>query len=150
MGDKVRFHFEQPEESPGYLLWQVSMAWQRQINRALSPFNLTHSQFVALAALGWLSRQSEEITQKDISNHSNIDRMLMSKLLRALQKRKLIDRQEHPTDTRAKCVFLTPAGQGLLQQAVRAVEAADLAFFAKADNGSVLTPELQKLLNPDL
>ncbi len=52
----VQFHFAQTEESPGYLLWQVSMLWQRKMKRGLDEIGLTHTQFVLLASLGWLSR----------------------------------------------------------------------------------------------
>ncbi|MFK8101041.1 MAG: MarR family winged helix-turn-helix transcriptional regulator [Saprospiraceae bacterium] len=125
----VKFHFEQPKESPGYLMWQVSMLWQRSMNRALKAFELTHTQFVILAALTWLSQQQEQVTQVEIANHSKIDRMMTSKILRNLQGRGLIDRKEHATDTRAKCVFLTRRGTQRIGKALAVVEATDQDFF---------------------
>ena len=52
----VNFQFQRPEDSPGYVLWQLTMAWQRLIKQQLDPLDLTHTQFVLLAALAWLSR----------------------------------------------------------------------------------------------
>jgi hypothetical protein len=34
--------FEGPEKSPGFLLWQVSTQWRRQIEAALTTVGLTH------------------------------------------------------------------------------------------------------------
>ncbi len=36
MTDSV-FGFEQPEHSPGFLLWQTTITWQRLIKKALDP-----------------------------------------------------------------------------------------------------------------
>ena len=43
-----------PEDSPGFLLWHVTLRWQRDIAAALAPLDLTHVQFVLLATTWWL------------------------------------------------------------------------------------------------
>ena len=135
----VQFHFAQPEESPGYLLWQVSMLWQRKMKRGLDRIGLTHTQFVLLAALGWLSRGGGTVTQVDVANHSNIDRMMTSKVLRTLQTKGLVSRIGHRTDTRAKSLSLTLDGERTLQLAIGIVQQVDNDFFAavKDQPGSV-------------
>src|SRR3546814_15453085 len=40
-----------PENSPGFLLWQVTNQWQRRLRATLEPLGLTHVQFVLLAGL---------------------------------------------------------------------------------------------------
>ena len=129
MSRKIEFHFKKPEESPGYLLGQLTMLWQRKQKRVLDPLDLTHTQFALLCALAWLSRESDQVTQVDIANQGNADRMMVSKVLRTLEEKKFITRQEHPTDTRAKTIKLTPDGEMVLQKAIISVEAADLDFF---------------------
>lgn len=131
MNKEIHFHFEKPEENLGYLLWQATMQWQKQMNRALSEINLTHTQFVIMAALGWLLKGKDSVTQKDIADHSNTDRMMVSKILRTLQQNELIERKEHQTDTRAKCVFLTDKGRGTLQKAIDIKKRANEQFFCK-------------------
>jgi len=37
------FSVEKAEESSGFLLWQVTNLWQREIKKALDEFGLTHS-----------------------------------------------------------------------------------------------------------
>src|SRR6218665_3029373 len=130
MSKEINFHFKSPKDSPGYLLGQVTMLWQRKQKRVLDPLDLTQTQFVLLAALGWLSKTSESVTQIDIANQSNADRMMVSKVLRTLEDKGFLTRQEHKTDTRAKTIRLTAAGEVILQKALIAVENADLDFFA--------------------
>lgn len=136
MKQKIQFKFKTPEESPGYLLGQVTLLWQRKQKKVLDPLNLTQTQFVLLAALGWLSRENDNVTQVDIANQGNADRMMVSKVLRTLEEKGFITRQEHQSDTRAKVIKLTNEGAKVLQKALTAVENADIAFF------SVLEKEL--------
>ena len=96
----------------------------------LDPLYLTHTQFVLLAALGWLSKKNNTVTQVDIANQSNADRMMVSKVLLTLEEKGFITRQEHEQDTRAKTIRLTTNGEIVLQKAIIEVENADLDFFA--------------------
>jgi DNA-binding MarR family transcriptional regulator len=134
MAKKIEFQFKTPEESPGYLLGQLTTSWQRKQKKVLDPLNLTQTQFVLLAALGWLSRENEHVTQVDIANQGNADRMMVSKVLRTLEEKEFISRQEHPSDTRAKVIKLTNEGAKVLQKALTAVETADIAFFSGLGN----------------
>lgn len=69
------------------------------------------------------------VTQIDIANQSETDRMMVSKVLRTLQLKGLIARREHRTDTRAKEITLTRKALDLVQKAVVAVEQTDREFF---------------------
>lgn len=133
MPKEIEFHFKSPNDSPGYLLGQVTMLWQRKLKMVLDPINLTQTQFVLLAALGWLSKMNNAVTQIDIANQANVDRMMVSKVLRTLEKKKFISRQEHQTDTRAKVIKLTNEGAKVLQKALTSVESADMDFFSVLD-----------------
>ena len=133
MPEEISFHFKSPENSPGYLLGQLTMLWQRKQKKVLDPLDLTSTQFVLLAALGWLSKTNNAVTQVDIANQSNSDRMMVSKVLRTLEEKGFITRQEHETDTRAKTIRLTNNGAVVLQKAIIEIENADLDFFASLD-----------------
>lgn len=130
MSKEIEFHFKSPNDSPGYLLGQLTMLWQRKLKKVLDPLDLTQTQFVLLAALGWLSKNNNSVTQVDIANQSNADRMMVSKVLRTLEEKSFITRQEHETDTRAKTIRLTNIGEIVLQKAIIEVENADLDFFS--------------------
>ncbi|SIT97599.1 DNA-binding transcriptional regulator, MarR family [Epilithonimonas bovis DSM 19482] len=130
MNNTVDFYHEQPEESSGFLLWQVSMLWQRKMKRALDKLDLTHTQYVLLAVLAWLSKSNQTVTQVDIAKHSNTDRMMVSKVLRTLQEKGFVNRKEDKTDTRAKNISLSKSGKTILEKAMKIVEETDNSFFS--------------------
>jgi DNA-binding MarR family transcriptional regulator len=141
------FIFDKTEESSGFLLWQVTNLWQREIKKALEKYDLTHSQFVILASLLWLSQKNESVTQILLSTHTKIDPMTTSTVLRTLQRKGLIQRQEHLTDTRAKTVELTANGQKMTKLAVKTVEIFDGDFFRPlGDDTKEFNEKLNSLL----
>lgn len=127
------FNYTHPEQSSGYLLWQLTMLWQRKMKKELDKVGLTHTQFVVLAVLAWLSESKEAVTQVDISSHAKTDRMMTSKVLRTLQSKGLIDRTEHLTDTRAKSVVITSLGEVVIREAAQIVDEVDCSFFGSTD-----------------
>ena len=127
--DDNTFSVKKAEDSSGFLLWQVTNLWQREIKKVLEPYELTHSQFVLMASIHWLKLQKQDVTQILLSSHTKIDPMTTSTVLRTLQTKGLLQRQEHLTDTRAKTVGLTDNGKKIIKQAVKTVEAFDKTFF---------------------
>lgn len=125
----IVFEIEKAEDSSGFLLWQVTTLWQRRIKQSLDLLDLTHTQFVLLATAASLSQNGSIVTQTDIAHQSKTDRMMVSKVLRTLQSKGLIERKEHRTDTRAKEITLTRKALDLVQKAVIAVEQTDREFF---------------------
>lgn len=128
------FSVEKAEDSSGFLLWQVTNLWQREIKKALEHYDLTHSQFVLLASIHWLTLQKQDVTQILLSSHTKIDPMTTSTVLRTLQAKGLLQRHEHSTDTRAKTVALTENGKRMIKQAVKTVENFDKTFFSTLGN----------------
>ena len=142
------FSVETPEQSPGYLLWQTTMIWQRLIKNALAPFHITHPQFVILAVLLWHTQDHNVLIQTDIIKHTQLDKMTVSKGLKNLVSKALIMRHEHTDDTRAKVVSLTATGQALIKKLVPIVEDIDRNFFAaiKQEHQPVILSLLQRLV----
>ncbi|TGK12447.1 MarR family transcriptional regulator [Leptospira fletcheri] len=128
------FGFDKAEDSPGFLLWQVSNLWQREIRKILEPLDLTHAQFVVLAVTYWLECSGVETTQIRISDQAKTDPMSTSTALRTLEGKKMVSRFAHDSDTRAKLVRVTSEGKNLLKVAVQKVEAFDERFFAPLGN----------------
>lgn len=141
------FSYARVEDSPGFLLWQVTALWQRAIREALKPFDLTHSQFVLIASIHWLTLLKREVTQIVLAEHSKIDAMTTSQVLRTLETKGLVERMGHATDTRAKRVVLSTAGAKLVKPAVRAVEKCDRVFFAELGDPAQFRRELAGLLS---
>ena len=141
------FSVEKPEESSGFLLWQVTNLWQRELKKVLDEHGITHSQYVLMASIHWLTLQEQEVTQIILSGHTKIDPMTTSMVLRTLVKKGFVERNEHLTDTRAKIVKLTEDGVETVKNAVITVEKFDKYFFSKLDNEvSLFNLQLIKLL----
>lgn len=121
--------FEGPEQSPGFLLWQVSTQWRRQIESALTPLGVTHPQFVLLASVGWLTCDDRNITQVQLAKHCSMDITMTSQILRALEKKGFIERHKQDGNERSKFPRLTKNGRELVERAIPLVEAVDLQFF---------------------
>ncbi|MGJ4788995.1 MarR family transcriptional regulator [Leptospira koniambonensis] len=130
MSKEKVFRYDKSDDSPGFLLWQVTNLWQREIRKVLEPLDLTHAQFVLLAVTHWLELHEEETTQIKIADRAKTDPMTTSTVLRTLESKKLVKRISHQTDTRAKLVKTTSEGQKVLKQAVKVVEDFDEDFFS--------------------
>jgi DNA-binding MarR family transcriptional regulator len=141
------FGFEKPEDSLGFLLWQTTMQWQRQIKRALEPHNFSHPQFVIMATLLWFEAHNYDITQVLIINWTKLDKMTVSNSLRKLANDGYISRVEHETDTRAKSVSVTKKGKAKIRALVPIIEGIDSLFFNRlsGDEQKILLPILAKL-----
>src|SRR5260221_8293701 len=90
-----------PDDSPGFLLWQVTNRWQAAQRATLKPFGLTHVQFVLLASLTWLDAEGP-VTQRSLAEHAATDEMMTSQVLRVLEERGFVERAQHPSDGRAR------------------------------------------------
>lgn len=142
------FEFESPNDSPGFLLWQVSNLWQRNLNAGLREVGLTHVQFVLLAGIEWLNYSQEHVTQVQLAAHAKADVMMTSNVLRSLEKKGFVTREVHPTDTRAKCLMLTEVGNEVLLKTIKIVHQIDGDFFsALNDNISNFNGLLLKLVD---
>lgn len=128
------FGFARPEDSPGFLLWQTTMVLQRQIKRALEPYDISHPQFVIMATLMWFEAHHYDTTQILIVNWTKLDKMTVSKSLKKLVALGYVNRIEHEIDTRAKSVTLTKKGKEKVCTLVPIVEGIDRLFFGKASH----------------
>jgi DNA-binding MarR family transcriptional regulator len=132
----------EPGNSPGFLLWRVSLRWQRLMRETLRPIGLTHVQFVLLASAWWLgSTQQQAPTQRELADHAGTDPMMTSQVLRTLEESSLVERDTDEEDARVRRVSVTKRGAVLAEQAIRVVESADAGFFS----GTLDAPLLEVL-----
>lgn len=124
--------YTNPQDSPGYLLWQVTTMWQKEVRRVLEPLDLTQPQFILLHTCLWLNERDSEgkgVTQVQIAHFANVDVNVTSQVLRALEKRGYVTRARHQTDTRANIITTTPEGTRLAIEGMNLVEESDKNFF---------------------
>jgi DNA-binding MarR family transcriptional regulator len=133
-----------PAASPGFLLWHVTLAWQRTIAAALAPLELTHVQFVLLACAWWLDEHGRAPNQLELARQAGTDVKMTSQVVRRLEAKGLLERTVDPADTRARRLRPTSDGADLARRAIAAVEDVDARFFAR--EASVMTAILQRLV----
>ena len=125
--------FPSAGESPGFLLWRISNAWQQRQRAALQPLGLTHVQFVLLASLVWLTQHGRTVTQTDLAEQAQTDPMMTSQVVRGLEARGLLTREMSAQDRRARVLTPTQEGTALAADAITVVEAVDAECFIAGD-----------------
>lgn len=144
---KFNSKYSSDSESIGFSFVKVYNRWHRKIKTELATIDITHPQFVVLASLAYLSQHLNEVNQVDIANHSEIDVMTVSTIIKNLEKKQWISRKISTQDTRAKVVFITEQGYTIFNKAIKIVEEIDTIFFSKlGKNEEVLNQLLLSLM----
>ena len=114
-----------PAATRGFALWQAAMRWQRAVDTALRPRQLTHTQYLVLAtAARAVAEQGDAIAQLVIARSAGLDRATTSTLVQKLETRGLVERSVDGADARKWRVTLTRRGWAELEKATALVEAA--------------------------
>jgi DNA-binding MarR family transcriptional regulator len=107
--------------SMGFLIWHLSLQWQRQLRRALAPLGVTQTDYALLASLHGLSRSGKRPSQRELADASGLEPMHVSKLARRAERSGLIERSDNPADPRAIQLALTPRGEEVVTAARKIV-----------------------------
>lgn len=137
-----------PWSNPGFLLWRVTLQWQRAVGGVLRPLGLTHPQFVVLAGTWWLGRHGQPPSQRELAEYAGMDAMTASQVARTLEAKRLIRREQDQHDTRIKRLLVTREGLALAEQAVEAVESVDRDYFGSVQDGTSFVDALLALAPP--
>jgi DNA-binding MarR family transcriptional regulator len=138
--------FGGPEASPGFLLWHALLRWQRSINAALEPFDLTHMQFVLLVSAWWMTGHNDKPpSQSELAAWVGVDKMTTSQVVRTLERKKLLRREADPDDARALRISPSERGAALAAETIKVVEKVDGDFFADAGDLRAVVEMLGKL-----
>jgi len=132
------------EESPGFLLWQVSTLWSNSTAAVLKAVGLTHPQFVILATIDLFKGKASQV---EIERHVVLDPKPASHLIRSLEVKGLIE-LSHKEKSK---YHLTTAGAEMLAKALPVVKNSDAVFFASIDpKNSKMITTFQKLASVNL
>ena len=104
-------------QTVGYLLWHLSIKWRVAVDRALNRFGLTHAHYLLLASLDEFLRSGAKPSQRELADFAGLEVMYVSKLVRPLERSRLLRRADHPADPRAFQLELTARGADLTGQA---------------------------------
>jgi len=122
-----------PRHAIGFVLWRVVHRYERELEHALSPLNLTHLQFTLLALVAWTQKQGGLPTQVELARAGDIHVMQVSNVLKALELKTLIVRYTATANATAKSVALTREGLERLRAAFPIAMAVQHRLFG--DNG---------------
>ena len=130
---------------PSHYLIEAQHNHERKIRDLFLDFGLTRTQFDMLLRLIVLTRTKKVVTQMDLANLFEIDKMLVSKVLRTLEKKGYIIREKHPQDSRAKSLVVTKKGLETMDAVIKYVAKFEEEFFSVLDNEDDLIRQLKKL-----
>jgi DNA-binding MarR family transcriptional regulator len=125
---RLKTQFASAEQSPGFLLWKASNRLQRLHSRCLADLGLTPTQFSVMMCLVYL-RQDGAVNSARIVQHTGMDKMAVSDLVKALHKKRLLSRSADTEDGRSRLIEPTARGVALTNSAVAKVEALDALYF---------------------
>lgn len=118
-------------DGAGFLLWKAANAWQRHVREQLKPTGITHVQFLLLDAVHQLESKGQQPSQILVARTAGTDVMMTSKVVRTLEKQKLVARKENHKDGRAVILQITAPGKKTLLRASAAIRKSEETFFAK-------------------
>jgi DNA-binding MarR family transcriptional regulator len=138
--------------TPGFLVWRLSLKWRAAVDRALQPIQLTHAQYAVLASLFGMLHAGLQPSQRQLADHTGLDPIYISRLVRALERDGLLARAEHPSDTRALALSLTARGRATAEHAIAIVRDLQEQLTAplggtRARRTRVLLRDLRSLLD---
>lgn len=96
----------------GMRLRGAYLTFHRRANQHYSKYGVTADQFVVLTVLA----EAEGLTQRELVDRVFSDPNTIAAMLSRLEDRKLVRREPHAVDARARCVFLTNEGRRLQQR----------------------------------
>lgn len=147
MSKKKTFREQDAEVGPGLLLARAARKWSRALDAGLSELDLSPTLHALLDGIERLSSDGEPITQTRLARETHLDVMLASKALRTLEERGLVQREDHPGDTRAKDLSLTKEGVNVLKRAHKIVGKIEKDIFAASGFNDKARKSLSSFLN---
>jgi MarR family transcriptional regulator, organic hydroperoxide resistance regulator len=94
------------------------MKWRTAVGVVVSPLGLTHAQYSVLASLRGMARSGIHPSQRELSDHTGLDPIFVSKLVRAMEGAGLIERSPDDHDARAVRLTVTKHGARIADRAM--------------------------------
>jgi DNA-binding MarR family transcriptional regulator len=103
--------FSHIQDSLGLMIYRTALALKSALQRCFKEngFEITAEQWVIMRHL-W---EEEGLSQREIGEKAAKDKPNITRMLDALEKKRLIFRQPDPRDRRKFCVYLTKEGKQL-------------------------------------
>ena len=105
------------EHQVGYWLRRAYQRHMAIFAGIMSDLDLTSMQFAALVKL----HELKAVSQTELGRLTGMDRATISGVVARLKRRNLVLYKPDPLDKRSRIIALTPAGEGLLHEAMQRI-----------------------------
>jgi len=105
----------------GFLLWHAMLEWRRKVTDALEEVGLTYVQFSLLASASYLNHRGPSPSQAELAEHTGMDVMMTSQVVRTLERERLVKRIADKNDARVKRIVPTSKGESTVSAAIELV-----------------------------
>ena len=116
--------------SPHFNLFHIVYRWQKCLREHFTVYDLTCNQFMFLTSLAMLTHDGRLVTQKDLANFLKTNKMMASDVLKTLEHKEYVIRENHPTDRRAKSLIVTEKGFNIIEVGVKLSNRFNEQFFS--------------------
>jgi MarR family transcriptional regulator, organic hydroperoxide resistance regulator len=118
-------------------LRKAYLSFHRRANARVLSHGITADQFVVLSVVAG----EPGMTQIAIVERTASDENTVAAILRRLERQRLVRREAHANDGRARCVFLTAAGGRVQRRAAKAVDPVLAALWGSMTDTGRLASE---------
>lgn len=106
-------------ETLSRLVYRVNKLLKQELQSELKPFDITTDQWTVL---GQIYHNSGKYNQKELAKISFKQRAAITRMIDLMEKDKLIERQDSPTDRREYLLYITDIGKKLYEKTLPSVE----------------------------
>ncbi|SEH56586.1 MarR family transcriptional regulator, transcriptional regulator for hemolysin [Rheinheimera pacifica] len=99
----------------GNQIGRVHRLWRSAITASVQSLGMTEARWTAMLHLKMLG---EGATQQALAQELGIEMPSLSRTLSQLVEQDMLQRQPHPTDKRAQCLYFTATGQQMLAKLI--------------------------------
>ncbi|HTE45183.1 MAG TPA: MarR family winged helix-turn-helix transcriptional regulator [Gemmatimonadaceae bacterium] len=142
---QLETRFSKAEDSPGFMLWKAANLMQRLHAGCLKDLDITPTQFSLMTCLVYLQGDGD-VTASRIVAHTGMDKMMVSDLLKTLERKELLTKSANPADARSSLIRATARGKRVTNAGVTRIEAFDAKFFRRAGDVRALHRALTALV----
>jgi DNA-binding MarR family transcriptional regulator len=102
------------QDSLGFIIYRTALALKSALQRCFKEngYEITGEQWAIIRHL-W---EEEALSQREIAEKTSKDKPNITRMLDALEKKRLIFRQSDPRDRRKYCIYLTKEGKQLYER----------------------------------
>jgi DNA-binding MarR family transcriptional regulator len=138
--------FNLSSTSLGFLIWELNNTIETKMNQMLREFGITRFQFYILQSLKTSKDHKLEFTQNEFANFIHANNMMVSKVLRQMEIKNLIQRTPSTKDGRAMVVSLTPTGLKMYSKTAQKVQQNSQQIRSKFMDNSDFSYSIQQLI----